>query len=300
MPIAWLAALALLIAAPAAAADAPDCADHPLFTRMPNFEIYHCTTVDFDAVDFPRPGLKQWEKAEDFEAIEGKVFAVSYGLKEGSTPPSALQIIRNFQNAAKSGGGTVVADYKSPFAAELTETARKFMTDSPGGTSYDRYTILKFVKNGTEYLVNIAASDAYHDYSVLVVERKAMAQEVSVNALVAQLNTVGFIALYVNFDTNKATIRPDSAATLDEAAAVLKAAPALQVLVGGHTDNVGTPEANQALSAARANAVMAALVARGIGAARLTAQGFGQTLPIADNRTEEGRAKNRRVELVKK
>ena len=77
-------------------------------------------------------------------------------------------------------------------------------------------------------------------------------------------------------------------------------AATLRVEVAGHTDNAGSPEANQRLSQERAQAVMAALVGRGIKADRLTAKGYGQTTPIADNRTEEGRAKNRRVELVKK
>ena len=267
---------------------------------MPNFDIYHCTSVDFDAVDFPKPGRKQWGKPDDFESIEGKVFSIAYGLKEGATPPSALQVIRNFQNAAKAAGGTVLGDFVSPFAADLSENARKFLVEAPGGTAYDRYTILKFVKGQTEYWVNIATSEAYHDYSVLVVERKTMAQEIGVNDLVEKLNKDGFIALYVNFDTNKATITPDSAKVLDDAANVLKTAATLKVLVGGHTDNVGTPDANQKLSEERAKAVMAALVQRGIPADRLTAQGFGQTMPIADNRTEDGRAKNRRVELVKK
>lgn len=77
-------------------------------------------------------------------------------------------------------------------------------------------------------------------------------------------------------------------------------AASLKVEVGGHTDNVGAPEANMKLSDERAKAVMAALVERGVQADRLTAKGFGQTTPVADNRTEDGRAKNRRVELVKK
>jgi outer membrane protein OmpA-like peptidoglycan-associated protein len=174
------------------------------------------------------------------------------------------------------------------------------MVDSPGGTSYTRYTNLKFTKGASEYWVNIAASDDYHDYNIVAVERQAMKQDVSVNELVDKLNQQGFLAFYVNFDTNKSTIKPDSAETLDEAAAVLKAAPALSVVVAGHTDNTGTPEGNMKLSEDRAKAVVAALVQRGIAAGRLTPQGCGQTQPIADNRLEEGRARNRRVELVKK
>ncbi|MFB3815299.1 MAG: OmpA family protein [Terriglobales bacterium] len=87
---------------------------------------------------------------------------------------------------------------------------------------------------------------------------------------------------------------------MNQAAAALKSAPDLQLEVAGHTDNVGTAAANQKLSEDRAKAVLAALVARGVVASRLTARGYGQTAPIADNRTEEGRANNRRVELVKR
>jgi outer membrane protein OmpA-like peptidoglycan-associated protein len=268
---------------------------------MPNYDIYRCATSAFDAVDFAKPGLKQWDtdKPEDYESIEGKVFSISYALKEGATPPSALQVIRNFQNATKAAGGTVLGDFVTPFAAPLSNTMLKFMVDSPGGTSYNRYTNLKLTKGNTEYWVNVAASDDYQDYNIVVVERQAMAQDVNINELVDQLNKNGFITLYINFDTNSSTIKPESNKTLDDAASVLKAAPTLSVLVGGHTDNVGTPQANMKLSEERAKAVVAALVQRGIAAERLTAKGFGDTQPIADNRLEEGRAKNRRVELVK-
>ena len=133
-----------------------------------------------------------------------------------------------------------------------------------------------------------------------VSEREAMKQDISVTELVDKLAKDGFVALYVNFETGKAVIGPDSAATLDAAAGALKAAGDLRVEVAGHTDNVGTPEANLKLSQDRAQAVMTALVERGVKVDRLTAKGYGQTAPIADNRAEDGRAKNRRVELVKK
>jgi OmpA-OmpF porin, OOP family len=285
--------------ATAGAQDAKGCKDHPLFNRMPSFDIYRCQEVQFDAVEFPKPELKAWSTAEHYETIEGKVFAISFKLKAGVTPPSALQIVRNFQNATKAGGGTVIGDFSNPRPA-FGAGAKKYLTPSPGGLAYDRYTTLKFVKEQGEYWVTLAASEAYKDYAMVIVERQAMTQEVSVNELVDKLNKDGFLTLYVNFDTNKSTIKPDSAKTLDEAASVLQAAPALSVTVAGHTDNVGTPEANQKLSEERAKAVMSALVERGIPAKRLDAKGHGQTMPVADNRTEEGRAKNRRVELVKK
>ena len=109
-----------------------------------------------------------------------------------------------------------------------------------------------------------------------------------------------YVALNINVDTAKAAIRPDSFPQLDQVAAALKQAPALMLDICGHTDDAGAPASNQALSEARATAVMKYLTEKGTAAGRLAAKGFGQTKPVADNRTEDGRAKNRRVELVKR
>lgn len=86
---------------------------------------------------------------------------------------------------------------------------------------------------------------------------------------------------------------------VDQLAEALKASPALRVSVEGHTDDVGTAEANLALSEARAKAVLAALQARGVAADRLQARGLGEGKPLGANATEEGRARNRRVEVVR-
>ena len=107
------------------------------------------------------------------------------------------------------------------------------------------------------------------------------------------------MALYLNFDPDKTTLRPDAQPVLAEVLTLLTQNPDLRLAVQGHTDNTSTPTHNQQLSEGRARAVVAALTAQGITAARLTAQGFGQTQPLADNATEAGRAQNRRVELVK-
>jgi outer membrane protein OmpA-like peptidoglycan-associated protein len=108
------------------------------------------------------------------------------------------------------------------------------------------------------------------------------------------------MALYgVNFDTNKAVVRDDSAAQLKEMAAVLKAAPALKVFIVGHTDNQGEFGVNRTLSQKRAEAVVAALSSQyGIAPARLTGYGVASLAPLSANDSEDGRAKNRRVEMV--
>jgi OOP family OmpA-OmpF porin len=102
----------------------------------------------------------------------------------------------------------------------------------------------------------------------------------------------------VNFDNNSATLRPDADEILDKAAATLKEWGDVKVEVAGYTDSNNTDAYNLDLSDRRANAVREYLISKGIDAARLTGKGYGEASPIADNGTAEGRAKNRRVELV--
>ncbi len=111
----------------------------------------------------------------------------------------------------------------------------------------------------------------------------------------------GRVAIYgINFDFDRADIRPDSEPTLNEIAAVLKQNPKLEIYIVGHADIVGDFNYNVKLSKARAQAVVNALISRyGIEPHRVTAYGLGQTAPISSNDTDEGRALNRRVELVR-
>jgi outer membrane protein OmpA-like peptidoglycan-associated protein len=104
----------------------------------------------------------------------------------------------------------------------------------------------------------------------------------------------------VHFDTSKATIKAESLPLLDQVVAMLTSSANMKLSVEGHTDNKGADTENQKLSEGRAKAVMMHLVSKGIPAGRLVSAGFGASKPLADNRSEEGRAKNRRVELVKK
>ena len=120
------------------------------------------------------------------------------------------------------------------------------------------------------------------------------------SAMKKAIDADGRVALYVNFDVDKATLRPDAQPTIAEIEKLLGGDPALRLSVEGHTDNTGTPAHNQELSTARARSVLGALVGLGIDPARLQSKGFGQDKPLADNGSEDGRAKNRRVELVKR
>lgn len=122
----------------------------------------------------------------------------------------------------------------------------------------------------------------------------------SASDLAKQLDRACHVPLYgIHFDFNKATLRPDSEPALTQIADLLKNNPSLSVEVQGHTDAVGGDASNQKLSEARAAAVREWLTAHGIAATRITSHGYGKTHPVASNDNDEGRARNRRVEIAK-
>jgi OmpA-OmpF porin, OOP family len=246
--------------------DAGGCKDHPLISRMNNFYISGCEK-SFNSFDF--------YMKEGTKTLEGERTKIQYYLQEGSPQPSFLQIRRNYGNALKNIGGTVLFDE-------------------------ERRGTYKVVKGGKEIWIALEAFNEGRTYELVVLEMEAMNQEVTADAMYDALNKDGFIALYINFDTGKSNIKPESMTIIDQIAALLKAHADLKVSIEGHTDNVGTPESNKTLSQQRAKSVMSAVVQKGIAADRMAAVGWGQEKPIADNRSEDGRAKNRRVEVVKK
>jgi outer membrane protein OmpA-like peptidoglycan-associated protein len=270
-PFLMFALLAISGRAVAQEADAEGCKDHPLLSRMKNFYISSCEK-NFDAVEFT--------VSEDgkTETVEGDKTKIAYALQEGVEPPSALQIIRNYGNAVKSLGGTG-------------------LFQNIGGTGSATF---KLVKNNREIWVQVATYNDNTVYELTIVEKGEMLQEVTADAMYEALNKDGFMALYINFDTGKADIKAESQPIIEQIAALMKSHPDLDVSIEGHTDNVGTPASNKTLSDERAKSVMSAVVKAGVASGRLTAVGWGQEKPIADNRSEDGRAKNRRVEIVKK
>jgi OmpA-OmpF porin, OOP family len=135
-------------------------------------------------------------------------------------------------------------------------------------------------------------------------ERQAMEQTIQANAAswLSDITATGHAAVYgIYFDTDKAEIKPESEPSLAEMAKLLKNNPGLNVFIVGHTDNTGTFEHNMKLSLDRAASVVNALVGKhGIAAARLKPYGVASLAPVASNKTEDGKAKNRRVELVER
>ena len=107
-----------------------------------------------------------------------------------------------------------------------------------------------------------------------------------------------FIARGINFDVNKATIKPESMGTLNTIVQMMKEHAELKFEIGGHTDSDGNDASNLKLSQDRADAVKAKLISMGIDAGRFSSKGYGETKPVGSNTTFEGKAENRRVEFV--
>jgi len=280
--------------------DAEGCKDHPLFNRMPNYYLGSCEQVEFGSMKFPvgKPDPNNENKIKS-ETVEGKIMAFYYSLKEEAKPASGLQIMRNFQNAAKQNGGIILGEYPGECVGEYeygNDINSGAIPWANGCASWG--TTIKMAKDTKEVWVYVQPTD--EGYNMVIAEKEIMKQDIQANEMLDALNKEGFIALYINFETGKADIKPESQKIIDQIVQMLKENPTLNISIEGHTDNVGTPQSNQILSENRAKAVMNAIIEKGIDKSRLSAKGWGQTKPIADNNTEEGRAKNRRVEIVKK
>ena len=193
--------------------------------------------------------------------------------------PSWLQVIRNYENAILKLGGKKI--YSDNFYATFKMTKN----------GKDIWVMLSFI-TGTDLETM--------GFWLHVIEIEAMKQEIVANEIYTALNNDGYIALYLNFATGKSTIEPESDKQIDEIVEMLKTNSSLKISIEGHTDNTGDEKSNQTLSEDRAKAVMNAIIAKGVDKNRLSSKGWGQSKPIADNRTEDGKAKNRRVEIVKK
>jgi outer membrane protein OmpA-like peptidoglycan-associated protein len=271
--------IVLLLVSPVIQAQDSEFKDTPYFSGMPNFMIYDAEDVEFDSYNF--------FNGKNCTTIEGKKFKRTYTLKEDAQKSSIIQISRNFANAVRNMGGTVIFEGVPQNAECADNNGLQMMTG-------------KVVKDGNEMWVEVVPTGDGSDYYMTIVLKELMKQDVTASDMFDALNRDGHIALYINFDTGKSTIKPESKSIIEQIVQMLKANPDLKLSIEGHTDNVGNPMSNKTLSEERAKSVVAAIVDQGIGIERLSPSGYGQDRPIGDNKTEEGRAKNRRVELVRK
>jgi len=269
--------LVALVAAPFAfaQADIEGSKDYPGITRMPGYYIADYKETAFDSYTFT---VKEGGKEKE-QAVEGRRYDLRYNLKDNVTQPSQLQVVRNYQNAARAVGGQV-------------------LYDSPEATTF------RVAKGGKEvwFSVSVGNQPSGVPIFMVIIEKEAMKQDVTLDAqaMAHDIGEAGRVAVYgILFDTGKSDLKPESAPALTEIAKLLQQNPSLKVCVVGHTDMVADLATNIKLSQARAQSVVNALVSQhGIAAARLIPYGAGPYAPVASNRTEEGRAKNRRVELV--
>ena len=316
------AALLALTSLSAPAQDKAGAKDHPVLKRYKDSVIFQYSQNAFAEYKLalgkalnPAAPASEGRKIEKEQTLEGKVTRVSYLAPAGR---SGLEVFRNYEQDLKDKG------FQTIFKGEKEELGYQFSMRYEGiysqifeyNAENNRFITAKLERPEgnvtvaifvTEFISglsgDLAPSKGQPVIQVDVIEDKPMENRmvaVSAEKMASSIQATGRIALYgIFFDFNKAEVKPESAPTIEQMARLLTANPALKLLVVGHTDNVGGFDYNLDLSRRRAMSVVSELVNRaGISATRLTPQGAGFMTPVATNRTEEGRAKNRRVELV--
>jgi len=290
--------------------------DHPLLHRYEGSMLYmyggenlgQARVVDTEA---GKPVLHK---------VEGKTANRFYWGPKGR---SALEIHRNYQQALTAAGFKILYACETDQCEKakvqnlVQEVPREvnwksfdaYVSSIFNSANQPRFHLVSAVKPGPggNTYVMVALSE-YTDFQrvrqfVQIVEPTVMEGgkvTVDTRAIQEGLQRDGKVALYgVTFDTNKAVIREQSSEQLEQMAKALQAQPRMKVFIVGHTDDQGEFEANLALSQKRAQAVADALAAKyGIAANRMMPRGVANMAPVASNASDEGRAKNRRVELV--
>lgn len=260
-----------VVTAGAAETDKPGSKDNPLLSRMPDFFINDYKVIEFDSYKFNGADKQK-------VVVEGRKFYIEYKLYKDAAVPGELKIRRNIQEALTKIGGKVLFD-----------------------DNFNKCTTILLEKDGKETWLEARTYDKM--YRLTTIDKQAMKQEVVATAEVMNkdIMTQGHVSVYgIYFDTAKAEIKPESDAAIAEIAKLLQNTAALKVYVVGHTDNVGSFEANMKLSRDRAESVIRELTGKyHIGADRLKAHGVSSLAPVGSNDTEDGKQKNRRVELVK-
>ena len=299
-----VAMLALFLGSPLALAQqSPE--EHPLVKKYPGSEVMggQTSTREFDEFELIVAPIAKTRKPSKTQHLEGKIFTADY---RNPANRSVLEIYRNYeQNLTRAGFQTLYACNGAECGA--AEECCSYHPTLRDPSYLRRFLAAKLSRPEGDVYVSLAVqsqdTSSAGETMLDVVEVKPMEKKELVDAasLADSVSRTGHAAVYgIYFDTAKADIKLESDATLKEIAKLLQQDVKLKLYVVGHTDNQGALDSNMDLSMRRANAVILALASKyGVTAVRLKALGDGPSAPVASNDNEDGRAKNRRVELVK-
>jgi outer membrane protein OmpA-like peptidoglycan-associated protein len=284
----------ILAAASAMAQDVPGSADHPLIGRFDGSIITAYEALAFDEVAVA-------QRTEEVMMVEGVVTRLAYTYPEGT---ALVQVTRNFEQQLENEGFSVKLSCSQDECGGMSYEVEQF-GNSPSWADRFNYRYVMGTRTGADGIVHATFFGSVNNgivrAVVTVTEEEAMAFEmVPAEEMQSAISETGRVALYgIQFALDDATIQPESTPTLDEVARFLNANQDLMIVIVGHTDNQGTMPYNLDLSARRAQAVRDALVQDyAISADRLSHAGAGFLAPVASNASEDGRALNRRVEII--
>jgi OOP family OmpA-OmpF porin len=285
------------------------------------FDVSQAPVVNPQLGSFPYVGLlKGYQKTDDtpnknkdvafdrYEFFDGvKIIPVEGRLvtiEADGEGASAFEIVKTYESLITSQGGVkAFAGNFKPYNNNQRESLETRHRDPIFGDDEMGLSVLRMPDKEIWVEAYVSSySFNKNKYFLTVVEKKtfeARASLLPAEEMKRELDAKGHVALYINFDFDKADIKQESQPIIEEIVKLLQNNPTLNLTIEGHTDNIGAPDYNRRLSDARANSVVAALGRRGIETRRLKAVGYGPDKPIADNSAEDGRAKNRRVELLK-
>lgn len=301
----------------ASAQDIAGASDHPLVGRYAGSVINFYETRDYDEIALPERAIPAGEDRNPdawTRDLAGEITSIRY---EGPGDRSALEIMRNYEAALEGSGFEIVFFCRTDNCVEQGGIS-SFWDVGRGGiglpTNWETSIYLLAERKDDQGRVNVgllAVETAPRGdipllthVAMTVVEAEAMdtgqIEFVEASAMEEAFATDGRIAIYgITFDFDSAALRPESLPQIEQLGTLLTDNPDLAVVIVGHTDSLGAFDYNLSLSQRRAQSVVDVLIADfGIDPARLTPAGAGMVSPVATNRTEEGRARNRRVEIV--
>lgn len=284
--------------------------DHPLISRYKCSKIIRYSYKDFDEYRLPLGGANAQMKLSKYMRLEGKITRITYAAPEKR---STLEVYRNYEQSFKkvgfeflfSGSGKELANYSSFWVTAVYGIEAMRNTMLMGDADVHRYLSAKLSRNEGDVYVSIYISQdsSYPLIQLDIIELKPMEDNlvaVSAELMANRLKESSHISIYgIYFDSGKTEVKPESEITIKEIAKLLQNNLKLNLYVVGHSDNVGTFDFNMSLSKGRAEAVVNVLTTKyNISKERLIPVGVGSVSPVTTNKTEEGKVKNRRVELV--